>query len=107
MSTAWNVPVGLTPTTWFFKFGPIESIVRQVGQVAKVSVAADQPESIDLVHGGLPTMRLTSSITFERLIYRPNPMRTAVLPSPFKSQARPKRGCQPALNDLTRELGRP
>src|SRR5215813_12482213 len=107
MSTAWKVPVGLTPTTWFFKFGPIVSIVRQFGHVASVSVAPDQPESMDLVQGGLPTIRLTSSITFERLIYRPNPKRTAVLPSPLTSQARPKRGCQPAFQDLTRELGRP
>src|SRR5437868_906234 len=97
-STALKAVLLLTPAMAFFKPGPIVSRLRKVG--SSLSLEFPSPPQLELttvVQGGLPDKRKTSSITFERLMKRPNPARTAVLPSPFKSQATPTRGWKPLL----------
>src|SRR6185436_11496110 len=73
------------------------SRVRQVGQSAKLTWPEFHPVSNDVVQGGLSPSLRSPAITFERLKYRPAPMRSAVLPSPLMSQARPTRGWKPHL----------
>src|SRR5437667_6634911 len=97
-STALNPVLLLTPASAFLRPGFMVSRLRKVG--SSLSFAASLPPQLELtfcVHGGLPDMRSTSSITFERLMKRPNPKRTAVLPSPLTSQAIPTRGWKPLL----------
>src|SRR6266480_6915642 len=97
-STALKPVLVLTPARAFFRPGPIVSRLRKVG--SSLSLVAPSPPQLELttaVHGGLPDSRKTSSITFERLMKRPNPARTAVLPSPLTSQATPTLGWKPLL----------
>src|ERR1051325_1900627 len=98
--------LGPTPATAFFRPGLIVSRLRQVGQSASVVRPPCQPVSTVTDHGGFVAIRRMSSITFARPIYRPNPPRTAVLPSPKISQAIPTRGWYPALYGLTKDRGR-
>src|SRR6266436_5796700 len=97
-STAAKPVLLLTPATAFFKPGLMVSRLRKVG--SSLSFEFPSPPQLELttvVQGGLPDKRKTSSITFERLMKRPNPARTAVLPSPLTSQATPTRGWKPLL----------
>ena len=96
-STALKPVLLLTPASAFFRPGLIVSRLRKVGSSARLAVPPPQFEFTTAVHGGLPDRRKTSSITFERLMKRPNPARTAVLPSPLTSQATPTRGWKPLL----------
>src|SRR5712692_6466912 len=97
-STAAKPVLLLTPASAFFRPGFMVSRLRKVGSSVSFEFASPpQPEPTDAVQGGLPERRRTSSITFERLMKRPNPKRTAVLPSPLTSQARPTRGWKPLL----------
>src|SRR6266849_4240909 len=96
-STALKPVLLLTPATAFFRPGFMVSRLRKVGSSARFGVLPPQLELTAVVHGGLPDKRKTSSITFERLMKRPNPARTAVLPSPLTSQATPTRGWKPLL----------
>src|SRR5258707_8110706 len=96
-STALKPVLLLTPATAFFKPGFMVSRLRKVGSLERSAVPPPQLEFTTVVQGGLPDRRRTSSITFERLMKRPNSTRTAVLPSPLTSQARPRRGWQPLL----------
>src|SRR5689334_4224335 len=91
-STALKAVVLLTPATASLSPGFIVSRLRKVGSSARLAVPPPQLEFTVVVQGGLPDRRKTSSITFERLMKRPNPMRNAVLPSPLMSQATPTRG---------------
>src|SRR5437868_10123553 len=97
-STALKPVLLLTPTMAFFNPGFIVSRLRKVG--SSLNFEAPSPPQLEftvVVHGGLADNRSTSSITFERLMKRPNPARTAVLPSPLTSQATPTRGWNPLL----------
>src|SRR6266550_8865260 len=87
----------LTPASAFFRPGLIVSRLRKVGSSARFAVPPPQLELTTWVQGGLPDKRSTSSITFDRLMKRPSPKRTAVLPSPLRSQASPTRGWKPLL----------
>src|SRR5258708_8918129 len=86
-----------TRATLLIKPGLIVSRLRKVGSSARFILEPPQFELTCVVHGGLPAMCSTSSITFERLMKRPKPARTAVLPSPLTSQATPTRGWKPLL----------
>src|SRR5882724_2596792 len=107
-STALKPVLLLTPATAFFNPGPIVSRLRKVG--SSLSLVAPSPPKLEftvVVQGGLPDNRSTSSITFERLMKRPNPARTAVLPSPLTSQATPTRGWIPLLYGCHSERPKP
>src|SRR2546425_10005357 len=107
-STALKPVLVLTPATAFFRPGLIVSRLRKVG--SSLSLEFPSPPQLELttaVQGGLPDSRRTSSITFERLMKRPNPTRIAVLPSPFTSQARPIRGWKPLLYGCHNERPNP
>src|SRR5882762_7140411 len=98
-STARKPVLLLTPAKLFFRPGFMVSRLRKVGSSFSFEFPSHAP-SLGLtfaVQGGLPARCRTSSITFERLMKRPNPKRTAVLPSPLTSQARPTRGWKPLL----------
>src|SRR4029453_12348113 len=106
--TALKAVLLLTPATALISPGLIVSRLRNVG--SSLSFAFPSPPQLELttlVQGGLPDRRRTSSITFERLIKRPNPMRTAVLPSPLTSQAKPTRGWKPLLYGCHNERPNP
>src|ERR1700730_16192680 len=96
-STALKPVVVPTPATLLFKPGLIVSRLRKVGSSERFILPPPQFELTVVVHGGLPARRRISSITFERLMKRPNPARTAVLPSPLTSQATPTLGWKPLL----------
>src|SRR5712664_4333174 len=97
-STAAKPVLVPTPATLLFKPGLMVSRLRKVGSSVSFEFPAHPPLGLTFaVQGGLPERRRTSSITFERLMKRPNPKRTAVLPSPLTSQARPTRGWKPLL----------
>src|SRR5882724_10677300 len=107
-STALNPVLLLTPASAFLRPGLIVSRLRKVG--SSLSFAKALPPQLELttcVQGGLPASRSTSSITFERLMKRPNPRRTAVLPSPFRFQAKPNRGWKPLLYGCHNERPNP
>src|SRR5436190_1848341 len=106
-STALKAVLLLTPATASFSPGFIVSRLRKVGSSARLAVLPPQLELTTVVHGGLPDNRNTSSITFERLIKRPNPTRTAVLPSPLTSHAIPTRGWKPLLYGCHSERPKP
>src|SRR6266852_2161588 len=71
-STALKPVLLLTPATAFFRPGFMVSRLRKVGSSVRFGVPPPQLELTDVVHGGLPDKRRTSSITFERLMKRPN-----------------------------------
>src|ERR1051326_1263284 len=96
-STALKPVLLLTPASAFFSPGLMVSRLRKVGSSARFAVLPPQLEFTTVVQRGLPDKRSTSSITFERLMNRPKPKRTAVLPSPLTSQAKPIRGWKPLL----------
>src|SRR4051812_33992538 len=96
-STALKVVLLLTPATASRSPGFMVSRLRKVGSSARFGVPPPQFEFTVAVQGGLADRRKTSSITLERLMKRPNPMRTAVLPSPLTSHATPTRGWKPLL----------
>src|SRR6266852_4371535 len=107
-STALKAVLLLTPARAFFRPGPMVSRLRKVG--SSLSLEFPSPPQLELttaVQGGLPARRRISSITFERLMKRPNPTRTAVLPSPLTSQARPTRGWKPLLYECHSERPNP
>src|SRR5437879_5000229 len=106
-STALKPVVVLTPATAFLRPGFMVSRLRKVGSSARFAVLPPQFEFTWVVHGGLPAIRRTSSITFERLMKRPNPARSAVLPSPLTSQATPTLGWKPLLYGCQRERPNP
>src|SRR5688500_14231739 len=85
-STAANAVLVPTPATAFARPGLMVSRLRQVGQSSRVLLPPAQPELTTVAQGGLPARRRTSSITLARPMYRPKPARTAVLPSPVRSQ---------------------
>src|SRR6266852_6600163 len=74
-STALKPVLLLTPARAFFRPGLMVSRLRNVGSLARFAVLPPQFEFTTCVHGGLPDRRRTSSITFERLMKRPNPRR--------------------------------
>src|ERR1051326_775865 len=106
-STALKPVLLLTPASAFFSPGFIVSRLRKVGSSAKLAVPPPQLELTVAVQGGLADRRKTSSMTLERLMKRPNPMRTAVLPSPFTSHATPTLGWKPLLYACHRERPNP
>src|SRR5437016_13956464 len=67
-STALKPVLVLTPATAFFRPGFMVSRLRKVGSSARFAVLPPQFEFTWVVHGGLPAIRKTSSITFERLM---------------------------------------
>src|SRR5712692_8429784 len=106
-STALKPVLLLTPASAFLRPGFMVSRLRKVGSLERSAVPPPQLEFTTAVHGGLPANRRTSSITFERLMKRPNPTRTAVLPSPLTSQARPTRGWKRLLYESHSERPNP
>src|SRR5215813_14372079 len=95
--TALKAVFGPTPATAFAKPGLMVSRLRKVGSSRRLVELPPQLELTAVVQGGLPDIRRTSSITFERLKKRPKPRRRAVLPSPNTSHASPMRGWKPLL----------
>src|SRR5258705_6601973 len=107
-STALKPVLVLTPARAFARPGPIVSRLRKVGSsLSLLFPSPPQLELTTLVQGGLPDSRKTSSMTFDRLMKRPNPPRTAVLPSPLTSHATPTRGWNPLLYGCQSERPNP
>src|SRR5215510_10089443 len=86
-----------TPAVLFFSPALIESRLRKFGLSVSCELAVIESVVTWFVQKGFPDNRRRSSITLVRLKKRPSPSRSAVFPSPLRSQATPIRGCKPQL----------
>src|SRR2546421_9530427 len=97
-----------TPASAFLRPGPMVSRLRKGGSTLSfVAPSPPQCEFTTAVQAVLPDSPKTSSITFEQIMKRPNPARTAVLPSPLMSQATPTLGWKPLLYGCHSERPKP